>query len=421
VGARPPDPGLRGEKERLTEQFYQCGERLLACRNSGYALARQLESNKRRLQLQVAERYQQMATRLCLEPESSRQSASFETAEKDTILLKDLQRAISQADALVKVKKMKLSMTPRLPPLHRRELLNDTMSNDQFGMSLLVPPHQVVQQASPSISEDETGKVKVDVERPRRHPELFQLLRSPGNGAAAEDTPPLQQLNVTNSNSSHRVATVTGTDVSDEGGEERMNLDPAVELAPITREIAADEGGDGSSEDPPRVPCVMSLMEGQDTASVVEVTADNDDVIETNSSLVSDEKSDIVEQPLEPAFDDRLMSNNILPEKEEIVSTMPDGFNEEVEVESEPLTPPPSHPAPVDTNHNSMSEETSPENHRDMNHHQSMDEELVEMIMRDSELTAWIAKARLRPRTPISYKLTRKKRHSPSRSSYVHD
>ena len=56
VGARPPDPGLRCEKERLTEQFYQCGERLLACRNSGYALARQLESNKRRLQLQVAVR-----------------------------------------------------------------------------------------------------------------------------------------------------------------------------------------------------------------------------------------------------------------------------------------------------------------------------------------------------------------------------
>ena len=29
-----------------------------------------------------------MTTRLCLEPESNRQSASFETAEKDTILLK---------------------------------------------------------------------------------------------------------------------------------------------------------------------------------------------------------------------------------------------------------------------------------------------------------------------------------------------
>ena len=317
---------------------------------------------------------------------------------------------------------MKLSMTPRLPPLHRRELLNDTMSNDQFGLSLLVPPHQVVQQASPSISEDEAGKVKVDVERSRRHPELTQLLRSPGNGAAAEDSPPLEQLNVTNGNSSRRVSTATGTDVPGEGVEERMNLDPAVELAPIMREIAADEGGEGSSEDPPRVACVMSLMEGQDTASVVEVTADNDDLIETNSSLFSDEKSDIVEQPLEPAFDDRLMSNNILPEKEEIVSTMPDGFNEEVEVESEPLTPPPSHPAPIDTNHNSMSEESSPENHRDMNHHQSMaEEELVEMIMRDSELTAWIAKARLRPRTPISYRLARKKRRSRSRSSYVHE
>ena len=54
VGARPPDPGLRSEKEQLTEQFYQCGERLLVCRRSGYSLARQLERDKRRFQLQVA-------------------------------------------------------------------------------------------------------------------------------------------------------------------------------------------------------------------------------------------------------------------------------------------------------------------------------------------------------------------------------
>ena len=317
---------------------------------------------------------------------------------------------------------MKLSMTPRLPPLHRRELLNDTITNDQFGMSLLVPAHQVVQQASPSVSEPEAGsKVGVNLERTRILSEMSQPLRSPGNGAAAEDMP-LQQRGLTTSVGSHGAPSTSGTDVAVEEGGERMSLDPAVELAPIVREIVADEGGDGSSDDLPRVACVMSLMEGQDTASVVEVTADNDEVIETNSSLVSDEKSDIAEQPVEPAFDDRLMSNSILPEKEEIVSTMPSDYNEEVEVESEPLTPPPSLPEPVNTNHNSVSVESSPDNHRDFNHHQNMAEaELVEMIMRDSELAAWIAKARLRPRTPISYKMTRKKRRSRSRSSSVHD
>ena len=345
------------------------------------------------------------------------------------ITSQDLQRAITQADALVKVKRMKLSMTPRLPPLHRRELLNDTIANDQFGMSLLVPAHEVVQQTSSSPSaEHEASKVVVGVDSGDRnrsyHCELGKVLRSPGNGAAAEDTP-LKQLNKTNS--SHGA---TGIDVTGQGGDV-TSLGPAVELAPITREITANEGGSGSLEDPPRVACVMSLMEGQDTASVVEVTADNDEVIETNSSLVSDEKSAIVEQqPLEPAFDDRLMSNNILPEKEEIVSTMPEGFNEEVEVESEPLTPPPPPPSlpppgPGDTNHNtatSGAEAPSENHHRDFNHQQDMaEEELVEMIMRDSELTAWIAKARLRPRTPISYKITRKKRRSRSRSSSVHD
>ena len=54
VGTRPPDPALRGEKEALTEQYYESGEKLLASRTSGYSLARQLENDKRKLQLQVA-------------------------------------------------------------------------------------------------------------------------------------------------------------------------------------------------------------------------------------------------------------------------------------------------------------------------------------------------------------------------------
>ena len=54
VGERPPDAALRSRKEELTEQYYERGEKLLACRRSGYSLARQLEGDKRRLQLQIA-------------------------------------------------------------------------------------------------------------------------------------------------------------------------------------------------------------------------------------------------------------------------------------------------------------------------------------------------------------------------------
>lgn len=54
VTSRPPDPALRDEKEQLTDQYYQSGERLLVCRRSSYALARELEREKRKLQLQAA-------------------------------------------------------------------------------------------------------------------------------------------------------------------------------------------------------------------------------------------------------------------------------------------------------------------------------------------------------------------------------
>lgn len=54
VTSRPPEPALRDEKEQLTDQYYEAGERLLICRRSSYALARQLERGKRELQLQAA-------------------------------------------------------------------------------------------------------------------------------------------------------------------------------------------------------------------------------------------------------------------------------------------------------------------------------------------------------------------------------
>ena len=345
------------------------------------------------------------------------------------ITSQDLRRAISQADALVKVKKMKLLMTPRLPPLHRRSVLDDTTTNEQFGMSLLVPAHQVMEQEAPPSPARKPSPVTNSERNRTFNPELSQLLRSPGNGAAADATQTQQQmthtLTITTTSTTatsfsparpavsvagETTLTPTRPTVSVPG-----DLKPAVELAPIMKDVTVDE--EGETEELPRIACVMSLIEGQDTASVVEVTADNDVVIETNSSLVS-EGSDVSHTP-EPILDDRLTSSNILPEKEEIVSTMPEDFHEEVEIESVPLIPPVT--TALDVNHNSLSPGPSLENHRDLNHHGHMsEEELVEMIMRDSELTAWIAKARLRPRTPVSYRVTRKRR-SRSRSSSIYD
>ena len=375
--------------------------------------------------------------------DSEQQIATREASEKDEIILKvlpsfvvyqttrlvlgydvmitsqDLQRAISQADALVKVKKMKLSMTPRLPPLHRRAALDDTATtSEQFGMSLLVPAHQVLEQEATPTNHLSRATISAGERSRVLHQAMSPLLRSPGNGAAAEITSSQHHTTLANTSTTTRIpANTTATAVK-----ERMSLDPAVELAPIAKEVAAEEEegeGDSSAEELPRIACVMSLMEGQDTASVVEVTADNDVVIETNSSLLA-EKPDTVHPP-EPSFDDRLTSNNVLPEKEEIVSTTPEDFHEEVEVESVPFALP--RPVTLDANHNSMNPGATLDNHhRELNHHVGMAEaELVEMIMKDTELTAWIAKARLRPRTPISYKMTRKKRHSRSRSSSVHD
>ena len=370
--------------------------------------------------------------------------------------LQDLQRALSQVDALVKIKQMKLSMTPRLPPLHRREYNDNTSQNEQneqFGMSLLVPPHQVVQSSpspslppppppstAPSVEAQEIVDV-VDVTTNRGHLPLSKVLTSsdtcPGSGVDQEEEE--EEEDKHNDSCTNEKSTKSHSEDKDC---HMMNLDPAVELSPVNRDqdmnsIDEDDDDRGNLPGPypeelPRIACVMSLMEGQDTASVVEVTADNDVVIETHSSLGSDENIDDITQPAplppEPTFDEeRLMSTNILPEKEEIVSTTPDNYDDNVEellvVDNIPTSSTTNHIASttVTTTMTTQTETSLETNHKDTNHHQTAEEELVEMIMKDSELAAWIAKARLRPRTPISYSTSRKKRHSRSRSSSIHD
>lgn len=295
---------------------------------------------------------------------------------------------MSQVDTFVKVRQMKLSMTPRLPPLHRRGSLDTT--NEQFGMSLLVPPQQVMQSSRP----DESGEGVADGTS-STHPVLRKLLSSDTSlppGAGCEDT----LMEVSTKGGEEDIPSTNGV-------EEHINLDPAVELSPVNRER------EDSPESLPRIACVMSLMEGQDTASVVEVLAENDMVIETHSSLGL-ERDPAEDSQTDGMLDERLITENVLPllpEKEEIVSTTPDN-DEEVS-----CNPPASS---VDNNHI----QASPENLKDSTNHITADEELVEMIMKDSELAAWIAKARLRPRTPISYSQTRKHR-SRSRSSSIHD
>lgn len=291
--------------------------------------------------------------------------------------------ALSQVEALVKVQKMKLSMTPRLPPLHRRESLDTT--NEQFGMSLLVPPQEVMQ-STKTGSEAGVGGTS------NTHPVLSKLLSSPPHttGTGCEEM-------------GMEVSTKEDLEIpSTNGVQEHINLNPGVELSPVNRE--QDDTSDGL----PRIACVMSLMEGQDTASVVEVLAENDMVIETHSSLgLEEDPSEDSQQ--DSMLDERLITENVLPllpEKEEIVSTTPD--NDE-EISNDTATS-------VDVNHVAA----NTDNLKDSTNHITADEELVEMIMKDSELAAWIAKARLRPRTPISYSQTRKHR-SRSRSSSVHD
>lgn len=296
--------------------------------------------------------------------------------------------ALSQVGALVKVQQMKLSMTPRLPPLHRRESLDTT--NEQFGMSLLVPPQEVMQ-STKAGNKTEEG---VAVEASSTHPVLSKLLSSPPHttGAGCEE----MDIEVSTKGAGGVEAP------SANGVEEHINLNPGVELSPVNREQ------DDSSDGLPRIACVMSLMEGQDTASVVEVLAENDMVIETHSSLGL-EGDPAEDSQQDSMLEERLITENVLPllpEKEEIVSTTPE--NDE-EVSNDPATC-------VDVNHTPVSSDSL----KDATNHITADEELVEMIMKDSELAAWIAKARLRPRTPISYSQTRKHR-SRSRSSSVHD
>ena len=69
----------------------------------------------------------------------------------------------------------------------------------------------------------------------------------------------------------------------------------------------------------------MSCMEGQDTASVVEVMAENDVVIETRSSLDSERGPAAVDQRSTEDPHDAL---SFVPEKEEVVSTSPENLDE---------------------------------------------------------------------------------------------
>ena len=168
------------------------------------------------------------------------------------------------------------------------------------------------------------------------------------------------------------------------GNEMYEELGP-VEVVPVAEDQCEgfyEELGSPSSEHLPRIACVMSLTEGQDTASVVEVMAENDTVIETQSSMYQD-LEEVANNSHNSSMDERLDPENALPlvpEKEEIVSTTPDL--------------------------NTISNDE--------------DLAMVEMIMKDSELAAWIAKARLRPRPPVNYNETNRRR-SRSRSSSVHE
>ena len=304
---------------------------------------------------------------------------------------------------------MKLSMTPRLPPLHRRD---SQERDEQFGMSLLVPPQQVVKSAPLPTSQEIVGVTDTD----RGRPVLSKLLSSNANTAPG----PTDQQEATEDQCETLAVSESAPTTTAGSGEGHMkNLDPAVELSPVHRdnemnfhgeeEEEDDDRGSRSPEELPKIACIMSLMEGQDTASVVEVMADNDVVIETHSSMSPDDRDEEPAQ-LDGSFDERLMLNNVLPEKEEIVSTTPE-IEELMETHTTCSSP--------DANHTTTA--ASLEDHRETNNHQTTDDELVEMIMKDSELAAWIAKARLRPRATISYKQTRKKRQSRSRSSSVHD
>ena len=317
----------------------------------------------------------------------------------------DLQQVLSQVNALAKVRQMKLSMTPRLPPLDRRELPVGDTPNEQFGMSLLVPPQQVMQSAGGrDDGRVENGELEISPDSTQPLRDTFLSLVAPSDvdvsrSGGSHGEKEFQQV-LKGDTEDSLVDRLPGTNRD----EEHMDLDPAVELAPV------NEIHDGqvchSPDTLPRVACVMSFMEGQDMASVVEVMADNDVVIETQSSLGSERGPAAAEQSSTEDLLDPDDALSLVPEKEEIVSTTPENLNE-----TNNLATTLEH-----ANHIA----TSPENLTDPSHMTS-DAELVEMIMKDSQLAAWIAKARLRPRPPISYRDKRRKSRSRSSSRSVHD
>ena len=186
-----------------------------------------------------------------------------------------------------------------------------------------------------------------------------------------------------------------------------------------------------TSENLPRIACVMSFTEGQETASVVELIAENDPIIETQSSV---SHSEDMSNHLNSSIDERLDPENALPlvpEKEEIVSTTPDN-DAAIEIQSsgccdrEDMT---THPL-----NSSVKERLDPESALPLlaekeeivstslfdNSSFSTEEEVLKNILKDAEMAAWIAKPCLRPRHQISYCVKKRKRQSQSRNSAIH-
>ena len=95
--------------------------------------------------------------------------------------------------------------------------------------------------------------------------------------------------------------------------------------------------------------CVMSCMEGQDTASVVEVMADNDVVIETHSSLGSERGPAAADQRSTEDPHDAL---SFVPE---VVSTSPENLDETADLE---LATTPEHANHIGTSPKTLTDRT---------------------------------------------------------------
>ena len=330
----------------------------------------------------------------------------------------DLQLALSQADALAKVQQMKLIMTPRFPSVHRRPSTENT-TLDQFGMSLL---EQHAPGAIPPMLVEAQDETEID----NTNPTLPAKTQSPPSAFTLNEPQHNSQENT-------RMAAV------DQGCSPTNSSVGPKPLAPDT--VVEEQGSfyeevtSPTSENLPRIACIMSLTEGQETASVVELIVENDAVIETQSSICH--SGDMSNHLLNSSMEERLDPENALPlvpEKEEIVSTTPDndaaieiqsyGCHGREDITTRPLNISleerldPESALPLLAEKEEIVS-TSPENLID-NSPFSTEEELLKNILKDAELAAWIAKPCLRPRRQINYNVKKtSKRQSRSRNSIV--